>query len=94
MLCGSRSGSRCSLFHHRRSTGGMECDKRWLYWHYRTDDARDRVRDVVELEIQEDGSGWRSLLHSLHTARPLCPKVLEPKLQAQPRSKRRKPSAR
>ena len=66
--------------HHRRPARRVHVDDGGRERHDRADRARHRVRDVVELEVEEDGASADALGDRLHAGRAVRPKELEAQL--------------
>ncbi len=66
--------------HHFRPALGVDGEKLGPKRCHRADGARHRVRDVVELEVEEDGQA--SVCHTFETVRAVCAEKLKPELDA------------
>ena len=74
--------------HHFRPTRRVESHQRGLQRDDRAYHSRNSVWDVVELEVQEDGSRRRCSANCTHTGRARRTKEFEAKLEAEPRKAR------
>jgi hypothetical protein len=69
---------------HRPAAGGVDVEEGDAEAAQRPDRARDRVRDVVQLEVEEDR--WADLAHPPHALRAVRAHELEAELQATDRA--------
>ena len=66
--------------HHGDATGGVDGEIVRFQRDRAAHCARDGVRDVVQLEVEEEGSADGA--HRAHALRPMCAEILEAELEA------------